>query len=94
MALTIYYSSVSGSREVKQQQTEIFQYLDSMKMKYKALDIAVSNDIKQEMRQKTGNPTAMPPQIFNGEVYCGDYAIFFQALEDRKADEFFKLRSS
>ncbi|PWS22511.1 hypothetical protein DKP78_18005, partial [Enterococcus faecium] len=89
--LTIYFSSVSGSREVKQQQSEIFQYLDAKKIMYKPMDITQDSSIKDEMRSRVGNPTAMPPQVFNGDTYCGDYSMFFQAVEAGKAEVFFKL---
>ncbi|XP_016359313.1 SH3 domain-binding glutamic acid-rich-like protein 3 [Sinocyclocheilus anshuiensis] len=91
MSITVYYSSVSGSREVKQHQSEIFQFLDSKKIKYFAVDIAESTDLKEEMRKKVGNPSAMPPQVFNGDKYCGDYQKFFDAVEDGKPEAFFKL---
>ncbi|XP_016368576.1 SH3 domain-binding glutamic acid-rich-like protein 3 [Sinocyclocheilus rhinocerous] len=71
MSITVYYSSVSGSREVKQHQSEILQFLDAKKIKYFAVDIAGSGDLKEEMRKKVGNPSAMPPQVFNGDKYCG-----------------------
>ncbi|KAK1170790.1 SH3 domain-binding glutamic acid-rich-like protein 3 [Acipenser oxyrinchus oxyrinchus] len=92
MVLTIYYTSVSGSREVKQQQQAIFQYLDSMKIKYNLIDIAASNDLKEEMYRKTGKTEKMPPQIFNGDIYCGDYSMFFEAVEDMKVKEFFQIK--
>jgi len=57
--------------QVKQHQTEIFQFLDSKRIKYRALDITTSTDVKEEMRKKVGNPSAMPPQVFNGDKYCG-----------------------
>ncbi|XP_031437200.1 SH3 domain-binding glutamic acid-rich-like protein 3 [Clupea harengus] len=91
MAIIIYFTSVSGSRELKQQQTEIFQFLDAKKIQYKAVDIAQDSSVKEEMRSRVGNPTAMPPQLFNGDTYCGDYSVFFQAIEDGKAETFFKL---
>ncbi|XP_063079513.1 SH3 domain-binding glutamic acid-rich-like protein 3 [Engraulis encrasicolus] len=91
MALIIYFSSVSGSRELKQHQSEIFQFLDAKKIQYKTLDITQDTSIKDEMRKKVGNPTAMPPQIFSGDTYCGDYDMFFEAVEDGKAEAFFKL---
>uniref|UniRef100_A0A8B9L1H0 Zgc:153284 n=1 Tax=Astyanax mexicanus TaxID=7994 RepID=A0A8B9L1H0_ASTMX len=56
---------------VKQRQSEIFQFLDSKKIIYRALDITQSSDVKDEMRRKVGNNTALPPQIFNGDKYCG-----------------------
>uniref|UniRef100_A0A673MLU1 SH3 domain-binding glutamic acid-rich-like protein 3 n=1 Tax=Sinocyclocheilus rhinocerous TaxID=307959 RepID=A0A673MLU1_9TELE len=77
--------------EVKQHQSEIFQFLDSKKIKYFAVDIAGSTDVKEEMRKKVGNPSAMPPQVFNGDKYCGDYQKFFDAVEDGKPEAFFKL---
>ncbi|XP_016085474.1 SH3 domain-binding glutamic acid-rich-like protein 3 [Sinocyclocheilus grahami] len=91
MSIKVYYSSVSGSREVKQHQSEIFHFLDSKKIKYFAVDITESTDLKEEMRKKVGNPSAMPPQVFNGDKYCGDYQKFFDAVEDGKPEAFFKL---
>lgn len=40
-------------------------------MKYELVDISISENLLQEMRDKTGNSDAIPPQIFNGEKYCG-----------------------
>ncbi|MCI4387211.1 hypothetical protein PGIGA_G00071560 [Pangasianodon gigas] len=91
MSITIYFSSVSGSREIKKQQAEIFQFLDSKQIKYFVKDITVSPDVKKEMREKVGNPEALPPQVFNGNKYCGDYQAFFNAVEDGKPETFFKL---
>ncbi|XP_051948173.1 SH3 domain-binding glutamic acid-rich-like protein 3 [Xyrauchen texanus] len=91
MSITVYYSSVSGSRELKQQQTEIFQFLDAKKIKYRVVDITETTDKKEEMRKKVGNPSAMPPQVFNGDKYCGDYQKFFDAVEDGKTEAFFKF---
>ncbi|TRY87026.1 hypothetical protein DNTS_009126 [Danionella cerebrum] len=91
MSITVYFSSVSGSREVKQWQSEIFGFLEAKKIKYRTVDISTSNDVKEEMRKKVGNPSAMPPQVFSGDKYCGDYQKFFDALEDGKAEAFFKL---
>ncbi|XP_055044481.1 SH3 domain-binding glutamic acid-rich-like protein 3 [Paramisgurnus dabryanus] len=91
MTITIYFTSVSGSREVKQQQTQIFDYLDAKQIKYFTVDISQSPENKEQMRKKVGNPTAMPPQVFNGDKYCGDFQKFFQAIEDEKPEAFFKL---
>lgn len=64
-------SPLPSPLQVKQQQSEIFQYLDSKKIMYKPLDITQDSSIKDEMRSRVGNPTAMPPQVFNGDTYCG-----------------------
>lgn len=63
--------------QLKQRQSEILQFLDAKKIKYSALDIAGSGDLKEEMRKKVGDPSAMPPQVFNGDKYCGVSLICF-----------------
>ena len=35
------------------------------------IDVAASEEAKQKMRELSGNPKALPPQIFNGDTYCG-----------------------
>ncbi|XP_060750192.1 SH3 domain-binding glutamic acid-rich-like protein 3 [Tachysurus vachellii] len=91
MPIIIYMSSASGSREIKKQQEAIFRFLDSKNIHYIAKDITVSPDVKNEMREKVGNFNALPPQVFNGSQYCGDYEVFSDAVEDRRPMSFFKL---
>ncbi|KAL7865006.1 hypothetical protein AOLI_G00164260 [Acnodon oligacanthus] len=91
MSIVIYFSSVGGSREIKQQQTTLFHFLDAKKIIYRALDITTNPHLKDEMRKKVGNPSALPPQVFNRDQYCGDYKAFFRAVEEGKAETFFKL---
>ncbi|KAL6483083.1 hypothetical protein MHYP_G00079550 [Metynnis hypsauchen] len=91
MSIVVYFSSAGGSREVNKQQTAIFNFLDSKKFIYRALDITQSSDLKNEMRKKVGNPSALPPQVFNGDKYCGDFQAFFEAVEEGKPEKFFKL---
>ncbi|XP_072553607.1 SH3 domain-binding glutamic acid-rich-like protein 3 [Salminus brasiliensis] len=91
MSVVVYFSSAGGSREMKQQQNEIFQFLDGKKIIYRAHDITQSPEVKDEMRRKVGNPSALPPQVFNGDKYCGDYKAFFDAVEEGKPEKFFKL---
>ncbi|KAJ1198733.1 hypothetical protein NDU88_002572 [Pleurodeles waltl] len=69
--IKVYYTSVSGSREVKKRQFEVTHILDANQVKYELVDISISENLLQEMRQKAGNPCAIPPQIFNGDDYCG-----------------------
>ncbi|KAB0400518.1 hypothetical protein E2I00_017420 [Balaenoptera physalus] len=63
--LRVYSTSVTGSREIKSQQSE--------------------------MRALAGNPKATPPQIVNGDQYCGDYELFVEAVEQNTLQEFLKL---
>ncbi|XP_071397460.1 SH3 domain-binding glutamic acid-rich-like protein 3 [Centroberyx affinis] len=91
MSLIVFYSSVGGSLEMKNHQRKIFSILDSKKIPYKAVDIAQSTEDKEEMRRKTGNPKALPPQICNGDTYCGDYGAFENAVEMEEIETFLKL---
>lgn len=45
--------------------------LDSKKIPYEKLDVAASEEHKERMRQLSGNPKALPPQLFNDDQYCG-----------------------
>ncbi|XP_012978185.1 SH3 domain-binding glutamic acid-rich-like protein 3 [Mesocricetus auratus] len=89
--IKIYYASVSGSREVKQRQDEVMRILDSYKVKYELIDIAVSSQILEEMRTKVACPSAAPPQIFNGQEYCGDFITFHDAKENKEVLKFLKM---
>ncbi|MEE6484809.1 hypothetical protein FKM82_014052, partial [Ascaphus truei] len=77
--------------QVKSQQCELMRILDSKSIKYETVDISVDNSIREEMREKAGNPKAFPPQIFNGDQYCGDYKLFVAAVEEEIVDQFLKL---
>lgn len=57
--------------QVKSQQAEVMRILDSKSIKYELIDISVDGAFRDEMRSKSGNPTAIPPQIFNEDQYCG-----------------------
>ena len=56
---------------MKSQQAEVMRILDSKSIQYELIDISVGGEVRDEMRSKAGNPTAVPPQIFNGDQYCG-----------------------
>ncbi|XP_038956330.1 SH3 domain-binding glutamic acid-rich-like protein 3 [Rattus norvegicus] len=91
--IIIYYASVSGSREIKQRQEEVMRVLDIYKIKYELIDIAVSTEVLEEMRTKVASPKAIPPQIFNGQEYCGDFIRFHDAKENKEILKFLKMES-
>ncbi|KAG7323713.1 hypothetical protein KOW79_013415 [Hemibagrus wyckioides] len=93
MPIIIYMSSASGSKEIKKQQEAIFRFLDAKHIRYYAKDITLHSFLKAEMREKVGNPSALPPQVFNGSQYCGDYEAFSDAMERRMPLSFFKMDS-
>merc|ERR1712107_276035 len=46
-------------------------------------DFMRANAVKKE-----GQRNVLPPQVFNGEKYCGDYDAFDVANEDDELEEF------
>lgn len=56
---------------MKKDQEKIFNVLHSKKIPFQAVDISQNPADKDLMRKIAGNPTALPPQICNGDVYCG-----------------------
>ncbi|KAJ7991405.1 hypothetical protein DPEC_G00283500 [Dallia pectoralis] len=91
MGIKLYYTTVTASREVKSQQAEVIRILESKSIQYELIDISVGGDVRDEMRSKAGNPTAVPPQLFNDDQYCGNYEMFSDAVEDDKVTQFLKL---
>ena len=57
--------------QIKKHQQRIEMVLEGKKIPFRKIDIAASEEDKSTMRDLAGNPTAIPPQIFNGQVYCG-----------------------
>uniref|UniRef100_W5M8S7 SH3 domain-binding glutamic acid-rich-like protein n=2 Tax=Lepisosteus oculatus TaxID=7918 RepID=W5M8S7_LEPOC len=91
MGVKLYYTTVTASREIKSQQAEVMRILESKSIQFELIDISVGNEVREEMRSKAGNATAVPPQIFNGDQYCGDYQLFSEAVEADTVEKFLKL---
>ncbi|KAK9531643.1 hypothetical protein VZT92_011054 [Zoarces viviparus] len=91
MSIKVYYTSVSCSKEMKKQQQQIFDVLSSKKIKYEPVDIAQDSTVKDLMRKLVGDETALPPQIFNGDNYCGDYKAYENAIEEEALERFLKI---
>ncbi|MEE6496480.1 hypothetical protein FKM82_002377 [Ascaphus truei] len=91
MNIKVYYSSVTGSRDVRNRQAEVTRILDANLIKYELVDVAVSERLLQEMREKATNPNAVPPQIFRGDAYCGDHQMLCEAVENSDLLKFLKM---
>ncbi|XP_065175254.1 SH3 domain-binding glutamic acid-rich-like protein 3 [Sycon ciliatum] len=89
--ISYYYSSVSSNLEIKKHQQKIEMILDSKKIEYKKIDIAADPNAKDRMRELMGDAKALPPQLFNGDTYCGNFEAFEEALECESLSEFLKL---
>ncbi|KAM6903395.1 SH3 domain-binding glutamic acid-rich-like protein 3 [Lycodopsis pacificus] len=91
MGIKLYYTTVTASRTVKSQQAEVMRILESKSIQFELIDISVGREVCDEMRSKAGNPSAVPPQLFNEDQYCGDYDMLSEAVEADTVDQFLKM---
>jgi len=94
MGIKVYISGNSGNKEIVTHQQRIFMILNSLAIECEPIDISAPgmDEAKDYMREKgkkkDGQRYVLPPQIFNGEKYCGDYDDFDVANEDDLLEEF------
>merc|ERR1719365_250937 len=92
--IKIFISGNCGSKVITNQQHRIIMILKSLGIAMDLVDISAPgmDDQRDMMRasakKKEGQRHALPPQIFNGEKYCGDYDDFDVANEDDELEEF------
>merc|ERR1711884_167531 len=92
--IMIFISGNSGSKEITNRQHRILMILKSLGRAMKQEDISAPGMDEQRdfmranAKKKEGQRHALPPQIFNGEKYCGDYDDFDVANEDDELEEF------
>ncbi|OBS68346.1 hypothetical protein A6R68_03112 [Neotoma lepida] len=63
--------------EIKKKQQDVVRFLEANKIEFEEVDITMSEEQRQwmyknippEKKPSQGNP--LPPQIFNGDRYCG-----------------------
>ncbi|XP_076874740.1 SH3 domain-binding glutamic acid-rich-like protein 2 [Brachyhypopomus gauderio] len=99
MVVRVYIASSSGSLAVKKHQHSVVGFLEANRISFEEVDITMQEEqrlwlyqnIPEEKRPRQGKP--LPPQIFNGSFYCGDYEDFFQAKETNTVFSFLRLNS-
>uniref|UniRef100_UPI0037E7AA63 SH3 domain-binding glutamic acid-rich-like protein 3 n=1 Tax=Semicossyphus pulcher TaxID=241346 RepID=UPI0037E7AA63 len=91
MGIKLYYTTVTASRTVKSQQSEVMRILESKSIQYELIDISLSGELRDEMRNKAGDPKAVPPLLFNEDQYCGNYDDFSEAVEGDTVEQFLKM---
>merc|ERR1719290_756879 len=84
--IRIFISGNSGSKEITVGQQRIIMILKSLGIKMDLVDIsAPGSEEKRDLmrasaKKKEGQRFPLPPQIFHGEKYCGDYDDFEEFL--------------
>ncbi|XP_032265290.1 SH3 domain-binding glutamic acid-rich-like protein 2 isoform X1 [Phoca vitulina] len=84
--------------KIKKKQQDVVRFLEANKIEFEEVDITMSEEQRQwmyknippEKKPAQGNP--LPPQIFNGDRYCGDYDSFFEAKESNTVYSFLGLK--
>jgi len=92
--IRVFISGNSGNKEMVTHQHRILMILDSLAIEHEVIDIAnpgmdeARDFMRGEGKKKEGSRHVLPPQIFNGDKYCGDYDDFDVANEDDHLEEF------
>ncbi|CAN2390372.1 SH3-binding [Pristimantis euphronides] len=81
-------TSVTSSRETKSHQNEMKRILDTQKICYEMVDVSLDKNHLEEMREKSGNACAVPPQLFCGDKYIGDFNQLNDAVEEGTLTQF------
>jgi hypothetical protein len=83
--------------EIKRKQDFVISVLSSRKISFVEIDIsdpsceAEKKFMREHSRPAGSDTVPLPPQIFNDDVYCGDYDGVFTANENVELYEFLKL---
>jgi len=98
--VVVYMSSVVSTQAISKKQRAILDFLDARKIDYKPIDMCANLSARGEMMEKIPEESKsvegvkfLPPQVFNGADYCGDYENFFDAREMDLVYSFFKLEA-
>ncbi|XP_011534467.1 SH3 domain-binding glutamic acid-rich-like protein 2 isoform X3 [Homo sapiens] len=88
----------NSRQKIKKKQQDVVRFLEANKIEFEEVDITMSEEQRQwmyknvppEKKPTQGNP--LPPQIFNGDRYCGDYDSFFESKESNTVFSFLGLK--
>nr|CAD7203019.1 unnamed protein product [Timema douglasi]CAD7403602.1 unnamed protein product [Timema poppensis] len=99
MVIKVYISGISGNKEVKKHQQRVMMILDSKNIEYTTVDITEpgkenEKEFMQQNSKTNDSKHPLPPQLFNEELYCGDYEAFDLANEIDELDKFLKMSPS
>lgn len=95
--IKVYMTSVPSNNAVRKKQQHIFDILTARKVLFEQIDITAptNEEEKKFMREHAkcspNTKVPLPPQIFSGEKYIGDYDQFYEAVEEDDIDVFLGL---
>jgi len=94
MGVRIFLTNGSGNQKIENNQQMIQMVLTTREIEFTTIDISapgmqeMRSFMREKGRKKEGQRNVIPPQIFNGEEYRGDFEGFDIANEDDDLEEF------
>jgi len=94
MGIRVYISANSGNQKLENEQQKILMVLTMRKKEFEVIDIMKPGNqnhrtyMRDRGKKKEGQRNVLPPQIFNGDDYIGDFEDFDLANEDDVLEEF------
>lgn len=94
MGIRVYISANSGNQKLENEQQKIIMVLTMRKKEFEVIDIMKPGNqnhrtyMRDRGKKKDGQRNVLPPQIFNGDDYIGDFEDFDLANEDDVLEEF------
>jgi hypothetical protein len=99
MSIKVFISNSAFSYEVRKKQLHILDILTALHIEHESIDVLdPRNDEQLKFMHSNSTPKKAgqkptPPQVFNGDTYCGDYDKFAESLEWDQLYEFLKLEN-
>lgn len=93
----MYISGNSGNQKIENEQQQIQRVLQMRKIEFELVDIMLPGNqnertfMRERGKKKDGQRNVIPPQIFNGQEFRGDFDDFDIANEDDVLEEFLGL---
>lgn len=94
MGIRVYITANSGNQKIENEQQKILMVLKTRKKEFEVIDIMAPGNqnhrtyMRENGKKKEGQRNAIPPQIFNGDQFRGDFEDFDIANEDDLLEEF------
>jgi len=93
----LYISGNSGNQKMENEQQQIQRVLQMRKIEFELVDIMLPGNqnerafMRERGKKKDGQRNVIPPQIFNGQEFRGDFDDFDISNEDDVLEEFLGL---
>jgi len=95
--VTVYMTTITSTVAILKKQRAVQDFLEARKIDFQLIDMCSDLTARPKMLdlmpedEKNEKSPILPPQIFNGRDYCGDYNEFEDAKEMDLIYSFFKL---